>query len=499
MRRALVLAALLGSRIATADEPAPLPPKATAPVPPPMEDLSAPSGSGSGDASANGGATDQTPPAPAPPKPGTREPSDEPTALDADGAPLPGSESGRTDTPAGDSLIRNVGQAVLYVPRVAVEAAMAPVRVSIWAYDRYRLSDRFSQAFFDRTETYGLYPTATIDTTYGINLGARVVHRNLFGAKEKLTLRGTTGGQFRTLVDGSFRTGTRLGERAVYELRGEYERRPGDRYFGVGNNDDAMETRYREELKRVTMYLDFALADRLVVRTTGALSDRQFGSGVTEGTSIGVVYDTSELPGFMGAENYYGELELRFDRRAREHSPGRHEIYDTGYMLSAFGGRVHPIRGGDDYSRYGGEAQGFIGLGANPRSLMARVHVEAVTGDVEDVVFNMLPALGGSQLLRGYQPTRFRDRVATVGTVEYFWGLGQMFLASAFVDAGRVYPSWSELTSDDMRMGFGGSLQLHGGRRYIAGLTLASSIDGGFFASLTFDPVFDYDPRSERR
>jgi hypothetical protein len=489
MRRALVLAALLASRTAVADEPARVP-EAT-------EDLSSP---GPGDVTAPRDAKPEpTPPTPPPTKPGIRAPSDEPTALDAEGAPPPGQESGRTDTPAGDSLVRDVGQAVLTVPRVALEAAMAPVRVSIWAYDRYRLSDRFSQAFFDRTETYGLYPTAIIDSTYGINLGARVVHRNLLGAREKLSVRGTTGGQFRSLVDGSLRSGTRLGSRAVVELRGEYERRPGDRYFGVGNNSGAMETRYREELKRVTTYLDLAIADRLMLRATGALTDRAFGAGITNGTSIDQVYDTSMLTGFMGSENYYGELELRLDRRGRESSPGRHRIYDTGYMLSAFGGRVHQTRAGDDYTRYGGEAQGFIGLGPNPRSLMTRVHVEAVTGDVDDVVFNMLPALGGSQLLRGYSPTRFRDRIATVGTVEYTWGLGQLFLASAFVDAGRVYSTWSDVTTDGMRMGFGGSLQLHGGRQYIAGLTLASSIDGGFFASLTFDPVFDYDPRSERR
>ena len=144
MRRALVFAALLGSRVAAADEQAPPPPpKAAAPLPEPTEDLSAPHAP----AAEPPDAIDAPPTAPPAPERGDRQPSDEPTALDADGAPLPGSESGRTDTPAGDSVIRDVGQAVLTVPRVAIEAAMAPVRFSIWAYDRYRLSDRFSQAF----------------------------------------------------------------------------------------------------------------------------------------------------------------------------------------------------------------------------------------------------------------------------------------------------------------------------------------------------------------
>lgn len=490
MRLALIAATLLTADVATADDEPP-----PAPLPEPTEDLSAPVPGSSPDAPA----TDTAPPPPdATPQPPSKLPSDEPTALDAEGAPLPGEESGRTDDPSGDSVLRDVGQAMLTVPRIAVVTALAPVRVGIWMYDRYRLSDRFSQAFFDGTATYGLYPTATVDTTYGLNVGARFVHRDLAGAREKLSLRGTTGGQFRTLVDGSLRSGTRLGEHAVLELRGEYERRPGDRFFGIGNDSSSMETRYREELKRVTTYLDVALGDRLVVRTTASLTDRVYGPG-TEGTPIDAVHDTTALTGFMGAENFYAELELRLDRRGREASPGGHELYDTGYMLSAYGGRVHQLSVGDDYWRYGGEAQGFLGLGKNPRSLMTRLHVETVTGGYDEVVFSQLPALGGGQLLRGYIPTRFRDRAAVVGTLEYFWGIGPMFLASVFVDAGRVYPSLADLTTKDMRAGFGASLQLHSGRRYLAGLTLASSVDGGFFASLTFDPVFDYDPRAERR
>lgn len=424
--------------------------------------------------------------------------ADEPTAADAEGAPLPGEESGRTDTPEGDSTIRNVGQALLTVPRAAVETALAPVRSGIYLYDRYRLSDRFNQAFFDRTETYGLYPTASFDSVYGAGLGARVVHRNLFGAREKFALRGTTGGQFRALIDGSVRSGNRFGDFATLELRGEFERRPQEPFYGIGNDGGETRTRYREELKRVTTYLDLHVAPRLLFRTTGAVTQRVY-AGSTEGTSIEMVYDTMALTGFQtGVENMYGEVELRWDRRNREVKAGMHQIYDTGYMLSAFGGRVHQLGAGDDYWRYGGEAQHFLGLGVT-RSLMTRVHVEAVSGALEDVAFNQLPALGGSSLLRGYAPGQFRDRAAMVGTVEYFWGLGRMLMASLFVDGGRVYRSFEDVEAANLRMGFGASLQLHESRRYISGLTVASSIDGGVFVNLTFDPVFDHDPRAERR
>lgn len=423
--------------------------------------------------------------------------SDEPSAADVQAAPLPGDESGRTDQPGGDSVLRDIGQGVLTVPRLVLVTAMAPVRTGIWVYDRYRLSDRFNQAFFDRTSTYGIYPTVAYESAYGVNVGGRAVHRNMFGAREKLQLRGARGGQFRALVDGSLHSGTRFGSRVSLALRAEYERRPRDPWYGIGNMDGAPGTRYGEELKRVSSYVDVVVVDGIVARTTGALTDRVYGPS-PEGTPIDAVYDTSMLTGFSGVENLYGELELRWDRRGREATPGRHQIYDRGTMLSAFGGRVHQLQAGNDYWRYGGEAQGFIGLGVGPRSLMTRVHVEAVTGQESDVVFNQLPALGGSSLLRGYAPARFRDRAAVVGTAEYFWGLGQMFLASAFVDVGRVYPSLADFSRDNVRLGYGASLQLHGNRQFIAGVTVASSIDGGVFVNLNFDPSFDY-IRAERR
>jgi hypothetical protein len=281
-------------------------------------------------------------------------------------------------------------------------------------------------------------------------------------------------------------------------MRGEYERRPRDPFYGIGNDSSDRVARYREEIKRVTTYLDYKPIERFTVRGTGALTDRTYAPS-SQGTPVDALYDTMTLTGFTGVENVYGEVELRLDRRERDFTPGRLRIYDTGRLVSLFAGRVHQLQAGNDYWRYGGETQHFTGLGVGSRALMTRLRVEAVTGTRDDVVFNQLPSLGGPAVLRGYPLARFRDRASVVGTAEYFWGLGQMFMSSLFVDAGRVYPSFSDLSTDDLKVGYGASLQLHADRQLIAALSVASSIDGGIFVNLTFDPVYDYDPRAERR
>ena len=48
-------------------------------------------------------------------------------------------------------------------------------------------------------------------------------------------------------------------------------------------------------------------------------------------------------------------------------------------------------------------------------------------------------------------------------------------------------------------IGYGVSLQLHRRRSYLLRGNIATSIDGGVFVDLAFDPVFELDPRVERR
>ena len=423
---------------------------------------------------------------------------DEPSAADVANAPVPGQESGRTDPPEGDSLLRDIGQGVLVAPRVAVEVTMAPVRATLWTFDRFKLVDRFKGVFFDDTETYGLYPTAVVDSSYGVTLGARFVHRNLFGERERLALRGGSGGEFRAQAKAGLRTGKRLGERAELALEGEFERRPNDAFYGIGNSTDGVAAHHRQELVRGIAALDVRALSSFHVYAAGAVTDLGY-AATDEGVPIDVMFDPSVLAGWMGTRNVYGELELRWDTRRLPERQDDHATYDRGWLVSAFAGRVHQLEAGRDHWRYGAEVQHHWRIGAGPRVLATRVRTEAVSGDLSDVAFTQLPQLGGKVMLRGYPRDRFRDRIATAGSLEYQWDLSGHLMASAFADVGRVFPEWREVQPTDLRVGYGMSLQVHADKRFLASLQFASSIDGGFFIDFAFDPVFDIKPRVEER
>lgn len=423
-----------------------------------------------------------------------RKPADERAADDVANAPLPGQESGRVDPGEHDSVLRDIGQAVLTVPRVAVETVFAPVRTGLWAYEHYDLGTRAKRIAFDHTNTYGVYPTVYINSDYGATFGGRFVHRNLFGAREHFAMRAAFGGEFNQLADAGFRSGDRFGNSAWLELRGEFEQRPHDPFYGIGNMNDVPSVHHRQQLERGTATLDLRADTNTHVRFNGAITDLSYGVSDDMGLLITEAYGSEMLTGWTGTRNLYGELEVRYD--TRRYAP---TLEHDGTLLDAFGGRIYQLEdSGNNYYRYGGEAIHFVPLGIG-RTLATRLHFEAVTGSYQDVAFTQLPELGGKFLLRGYPVERFRDRVALTGTSEYMWDLNEFLLASVFVDTGRVYSALDDINADNMRVGYGVSLQMMDRGKFFAGVSAASSIDGGLFLNLVLDPVYEPEPRVRQK
>jgi hypothetical protein len=448
------------------------------------------------------------------PAPVAAEPLREPTAAELAGAPVPGTESGRTDpVDDGDSTLRWIGRGVLFVPKVVLNVALTPVRVSVWAYDRYQLDDLYRRVFFNDALTMGVVPTATYEIGFGFTAGARFVHRDLLGHREHLSIHAGYGGRYHAIVGGQLRTGELFGDRVAFELDAGYEKRPHDAFYGLGNgsemaapanpidpliDDTAVETRYRQQRFRGSILSDLRVWDGLHVRPNGTITEVDFGPGDT-GTPIDTVYDPAMLVGFGGSKILYGELEVRWDSRhaLTTFEPGA--TFSGGWLVGAFGGRAHRLDPGTDYWRYGVDAQHFLRVGAGPRVLVTRLHGEAVSGSRAEMPFNELPMLGGPTYLRGYALDRFRDRVAAFGSIEYQWDLSQLISASIFVDAGRVFPAVGDLSLAHLRAGYGIALEGHSPGTFLVQGSLASSIDGGVFATLSFNPVFDIDERVRRR
>lgn len=454
-----------------------------------------------------------------PAAPGETGASRELTWADVAGAPVPGAESGRLDPPDGDSIWRLGLRGILFVPKVAADAVLSPARLTAWAYDRYHLDELYYRVFFNDARTIGLVPTAAYDSGFGISAGARFVDRDLAGAHEHLAVEARAGGRYLQAYKAALRSGDRLGNHLALELDGQYELRPKDVFWGIGNHDDsarpaapvdprtdpaALDTRYRERIARVAGVIDARLVDDLHLRSSTELADRTFAasaaSDLTAGSvPIDAVYDPMALVGFGGVRTLYSELELRFDDRGRATYFEPAALYSAGSLAAVFAGRTHRLDHAPDYWRYGIDLQHFFRLTDGPRVLALRLRGEGVSGTLAEVPFTELPQLGGPDDLRGYPIDRFRDRVLAVGSAEYEWDLSGLLMASVFVDAGRVYDSLDALELRHLRVGYGVALQGH--TEYAFGFrgSLSSSVDGGLFLDLSFNQVFVLDERVRRR
>ena len=444
----------------------------------------------------------------------------QPTSQSVAGAPLPDQASGvsRGEPRTTGEKLRFVPRALLFVPRIALEIAGAPVRASLYAYDRYEVKARARDIFWNDTGTVGLYPVFDIQTDYGLTAGARFIHRDLFGEMERLSMRASFGGIYNQQYTASVHSGDRLGPLRL-ELKGEYEIDPRERFMGIGNGDEvaeldmpvdpyaepvAIDSRFRQRVARGFGRARLRIVGPLSVRATSGVLRKRFEQpsrgDIPPGTDIAEHYQVEELAAWEQGTSYtYNELELRYDSRRNGDPWEPASVPSTGWLVAGFAGVARGFAGAPTrYTLYGGDLQRFIRLGANPRVLTLRLMAQEVRGDTDEIPFVDLPRLGGPTLLRGYERDRFRDRAMALGSAEYLWDVGRLWAAYVFTDAGRVYPRLQDAALEDLRVGFGGGLQFHSAKSFIARLNLASSIDGGIFFNFSLDPVYDPTARVER-
>jgi hypothetical protein len=439
-----------------------------------------------------------------------------PTAT-PDGAPPPGGESGRIDSPSGgESPTQKMGNVVLAVPRAIFDITMLPVRTAIVVDSRYRVARRIHDFFFTGDGRIGVYPIVSYESTQGWFAGPTLLIR--YTDRQHLKLFAGAGVESRRRAVATFRSVAHLDGRLDFGARLELDQRPRSRFYGLGNGDEieptmsealamdpidaidddtAVLSYYRNRLTRAAAIADVTMIGPLHVGFSGAVSDRER-RAARVGPAIDEVYTPESLVAFDDYRMGYGELELRLDTRGPRTPWVATELSVGGSLLSVYGGAA-TLKPGPGFWRYGLNAQQFIPLGDGPRVLLARVHGEGVTAKRDGIPFTELPMLGGGDLLRGYQFDRFRDRVAAIGSLEYQWGLSRNLYASLFVDAGRVYEGLDALTFEDLRCGYGVSLEGHTDHALLVRVSLASSIDGGAFMNFYLDPITEIPPRVRRR
>jgi hypothetical protein len=446
------------------------------------------------------------PPAPA-------DPVEEKDPVDGE-APRPG-EALRIEAPPrqGAQRLLWVPRVILFVPRAIVWGVFTPPRVSLVAMERHRVVARVVDVFYNDARTFGVLPILRVERFLGTFVGARVVYLDLFGAGGALAVRAGVGDRFRQDHRLSIDTGRLLGWRTVVRGWAQYRLRPRETFAGIGNVDtvfiddsrslpsrlDAMLlddigviSRFREDRAELGIMVEHRLRDTLFVRLGQEVMRKTFDDAIAmQEPYITTVYDPATLTGFeTGFLQSYVEASFVYTnlRTVSRFVPSA--TPSTGWRVRGYHGLAHVLVPGGRYQRTGLDIARFINLFHGDRVLRLRLVFDLVQGSYQQVPFSELPRLGGGEFLRGYRQDVFRDRLAALGSAEYYFPLGTHIAAYAFADVGRVYGGLHELSVRGLRLGFGGGLQLHEGPMFIARMQLASSVGGELMFQLRFEPTF---------
>jgi hypothetical protein len=111
------------------------------------------------------------------------------------------------------------------------------------------------------------------------------------------------------------------------------------------------------------------------------------------------------------------------------------------------------------------------------------------TASGADVPFFMLPDLGGTHTLRGYEPWRFRDRNRLLLSGEYRWTAGSFVDMALFVDAGKVAPRLADLDLHGLSTSYGIGASFHTPISTVTRIELARTREGNSLV-LSFSPSF---------
>ena len=108
-----------------------------------------------------------------------------------------------------------------------------------------------------------------------------------------------------------------------------------------------------------------------------------------------------------------------------------------------------------------------------------RGRTDGVVGRGSNAPYFLLPSLGSGSTLRAYQTDRFRDLHSVLLTGEWRWIPSRLALDMAlFVDAGRVGPTWKDVTSGGLKTDYGIGVRFHAPAATALRIDLARGSEG---------------------
>ncbi len=369
----------------------------------------------------------------------------------------------------GKGVTRLLGKTLAW----AAQTLVLPVRGVAYLQGRWKVFTRIRDVFQNDAGTLGVYPLGAYSTAFGATLGARAYYKDFGGHAERITVSAARGGAVVKALEATVELPRVLGTRWYVASGVRWEENINQYFAGIGNGTTTMGTeldardaqvasRFAQErflaAARTGVNLDRP-GRRLRAGTTAIFNDRTFGPAPGSLESTNTIYDTSTVPGFdTGFRIVETTLDVDLDTRDTLGPTS------AGGVARAFVGGASVLGRDIRYAHYGIELAYFFTPFWKDRVFVGRVVHEGAREIDGDLPFTELPRLGGARRLRGYPGDRFRDRLATIGTLEYHYPIHANFTGHLFGEVGKVAQTYDELVTTglaDWHLAYGGGLIVH--------------------------------------
>jgi hypothetical protein len=249
-------------------------------------------------------------------------------------------------------------------------------------------------------------------------------------------------------------------------------------YFGIG--PDSLEADGTDYRLKNTDYLAFATVKPQHWLTFGGRLGYSQPVSVqrpraADFTPIQDVFTAATAPGLTDRPAFlHSDVYVDVDTRNHPSRPTNGGDYRV--SVSTFSDR--------DFGRYSfrrieGEASRFIPILHENWVIALRARVAGSdTTDGNVVPFYLLPTLGGSRSLRGYDDYRFSDRNLLLLNAEYRWRVFGALDGALFYDAGKVAPRFGDLDLTHLKSSYGLGFRFHSNNATVFRVDVGRSTEG---------------------
>lgn len=373
--------------------------------------------------------------------------------------------------------------------RAGVEAGLA------WLEDGHWLQ-RIRGGWNGFLPTLGGFPSGS-GQAFGVlwsKAGVGVRYPNEF-TPNRVDLRGSLAASLRGYYLGLFEVGwARIGGSPVNaNFHVGYQKNANESFYGFGQ-DSSVEDRisFAQTVGAVGAIVWWRAPSWLYIGGGVGFRDTDIGEGEDD-FSVPPDFDPETLPGFVDQVeylNYDGFVQIDW---RNEGNPYRGGLYAV--RFSEWNDREADVF---SFTKLDIEVQQYIPFLMNKRviALRARTVITDTDGDRE-VPFYLMPTLGGTRDLRGYNYARFRDRNMILLNAEYRAEIWMAMDLALFVDAGKVVADRKNINFKDLSTNYGFGLRV---KTALSTFLRADFAFGGegFHTAITFDNVFDTTPLFSR-